>query len=388
MLSVHSSVTRSTSKKGGSGAGQSVYSQSRQIRQRQNLREEMISKKITEIFKEKESKMLQAIEQTIYDDKLRIYKAKRAIYDDEINELDKERQKIIKARKMNKNEGSRQLRQNNKKLLLFYVRALQETIKYYKELYYENDFYRQKKLQELVGQQTGKRGEKALLDQLIKFFSSPFKDDRMFVVKYMAQLTRDRLSESTYAVDALFFDKIFNILFESDETSRQLIFDIICNLIGSESQRKRLASQGYFKKIYTNLRIGEVEEKTLTKMAWMTALICFHSDMIEQIFTLKLLQFMLKLTDSKFPVVIRAHAVLGISLMTYHEKIFDELVQNGVIELVMGLSIDKGCDPLIKINSTLALVHFALNKKSIQLAIDHNLMEIFTGLNDQSNTDI
>jgi hypothetical protein len=89
-----------------------------------------------------------------------------------------------------------------------------------------------------------------LLEQLIKFFSSPFKDDRMFVVKYMAQLTRDRLSESTHAVDALFFDKIFNILFESDETSRLLIFDIICNLIGSESQRKRLASQGYFKQIH------------------------------------------------------------------------------------------------------------------------------------------
>lgn len=210
----------------------------------------------------------------------------------------------------------------------------------------------------------------------------------MFVVKYMAQLTRDRLSESTHAVEALFFDKIFNILFESDETSRLLIFDIICNLIGSESQRKRLASQGYFKQIYTNLRISEVEEKTLTKMAWMTALICFHSDMIEQIFALKLLQFMLKLSDSKFTVAIRAHAVLGISLLTYHEKIFDELVQNGVIELVMDLSMDKECDPLIKINSTLALVHFALNKKSIQLAIDHNLMEIFTGLNTQDNTDI
>jgi hypothetical protein len=38
------------------------------------MREEMISKKITEIFKEKEMKMMRIIETTIYEDRLRIYK--------------------------------------------------------------------------------------------------------------------------------------------------------------------------------------------------------------------------------------------------------------------------------------------------------------------------
>ena len=51
----------------------------------------MISKKITEIFKEKEMKMMRIIEQTIYEDRLRIYKQKRAEYEEELSEIDKER---------------------------------------------------------------------------------------------------------------------------------------------------------------------------------------------------------------------------------------------------------------------------------------------------------
>ena len=39
-----------------------------------NLKEELISKKITEIFREKETRMIRTIEQTIMDDKLKVYK--------------------------------------------------------------------------------------------------------------------------------------------------------------------------------------------------------------------------------------------------------------------------------------------------------------------------
>jgi hypothetical protein len=55
---------------------------------RASLKEEMIAKKITEIFKEKEQRMIRTIEATIVEDKLRIYKQKRAEFDEEINELD------------------------------------------------------------------------------------------------------------------------------------------------------------------------------------------------------------------------------------------------------------------------------------------------------------
>jgi hypothetical protein len=44
----------------------------------------MISKKISEIFKEKDSRMIRIIDQTIFDDKLKVYKAKRADYESEL----------------------------------------------------------------------------------------------------------------------------------------------------------------------------------------------------------------------------------------------------------------------------------------------------------------
>ena len=76
-----------------------------------NLKEELISKKITEIFKDKEQRMIRTIEATIVDDKLKVYKAKRSEYEDELNDLEKERVKIIK-RKKNKKEKMKALRMN------------------------------------------------------------------------------------------------------------------------------------------------------------------------------------------------------------------------------------------------------------------------------------
>ena len=74
-----------------------------------NLKEEIIAKKIIEDQQAKEVKMIRQIEQTIYDDKLRVYRMKRAEYEDELNELDKDRQKNIK-RKKNKKERIKALR--------------------------------------------------------------------------------------------------------------------------------------------------------------------------------------------------------------------------------------------------------------------------------------
>lgn len=92
------------------------------------------------------------------------------------------------------------------------------------------------------------------------------------------------------------------------------------------------------------MRIGSVDDKTLEKLSWMTTLICFHPDMINEIIHLRLLAFIIKLVEPKFPAAIRSNAVLAISLLTYHEQLFDELISNGVIDLVMNLCMDVNGD--------------------------------------------
>ena len=129
----------------------------------------------------------------------------------------------------------------------------------------------------------------------------------------MAQMTRDRITEAKEHSENLFFDKIFNMLLKTtDELNRLMSFDILCNLVNSDVHRKRLATQGYFKQVYQNMKVGEIDEKTLTKMSWLTALICYHHDMLELIGQLKLLPFIIKLVENKYSVAIRSNAVLGI----------------------------------------------------------------------------
>ena len=139
------SSSSSVSRSGSKAFGMSSYSINKSGPMnriaKNNLKEELISKKITEIFREKEQKMIRTIEATIVDDKLKVYKAKRAEYEDELNDLEKERVKIIK-RKKNKKEKMKALRMNARQQMCFLVRALNDTVIYYKILYYENDFYR------------------------------------------------------------------------------------------------------------------------------------------------------------------------------------------------------------------------------------------------------
>ena len=131
---------------GPSRGGGSVYSVGQTLRKNRNtLREEMIAKKITEIFKEKDQKMIRTIDQTITEDRLRVYKQKRAFYEDEFAELDAERKRIIKKKK-SKKEKAKQLKGNTRSIFQFVVKSLNATVLHYKEQYYENDYYRYKKL--------------------------------------------------------------------------------------------------------------------------------------------------------------------------------------------------------------------------------------------------
>lgn len=83
----------------------------------------MISKKIREIFAEKNNKMIRTIESTIYEDKLRVYRMKRANYEDELMDLENERKKIIK-RKKNKKEKNKALKANTRQQLRYVVQVL------------------------------------------------------------------------------------------------------------------------------------------------------------------------------------------------------------------------------------------------------------------------
>lgn len=171
---------------------------------------------------------------------------------------------------------------------MYIAKALNATVLYYKQLYYENDYYRFKKLLDVQSTPEGeppmeeKARQKAQLDQLNQFFMSPFKDDRRFTIYHLAQITRDRLESSNKLVNHLFFDKIFKMLITTnDEKNKLKAFEILCNLIQSQTHRRRLAKEGYFRNVYEHMQIGKVDDKTLEKLSWMTTLICFHPDMIE-----------------------------------------------------------------------------------------------------------
>ena len=73
---------------------------------------------------------------------------------------------------------------------------------------------------------------KTVQELLNNLFHSPFKEDRRFMIKYLAIETRDRLSESKHLIDSLFFDKIFKLMLtSSDEQNTLQAYDIICNLM-------------------------------------------------------------------------------------------------------------------------------------------------------------
>jgi len=67
------------------------------------LKEEVIGKRINDLFKEKEQKMIWAIEAAMYEDNHAIYSGFRKEYSEKIDELEKERGKILR-RKKNKKE--------------------------------------------------------------------------------------------------------------------------------------------------------------------------------------------------------------------------------------------------------------------------------------------
>lgn len=113
------------------------------------LKEELIGKKINELFRDKELKLIRSIEAAIYENNHEIYTMYRKEFESKIEDLEKERAKILR-RKKNKKEKARLLKQNSIKKFRCISIALNNTVKHFKKLYYENDYYRIKRLMELV----------------------------------------------------------------------------------------------------------------------------------------------------------------------------------------------------------------------------------------------
>ena len=55
------------------------------------------------------------------------------------------------------------------------------------------------------------------MKQLVSFFNSPFKSDKRFVLEYLAQITREKLTEHEDVIDKLFYDGIYNVLVDPKE---------------------------------------------------------------------------------------------------------------------------------------------------------------------------
>jgi hypothetical protein len=97
--------------------------------------------------------------------------------------------------------------------------------------------------------------------------------------------------------------------------------------------------------------------------------------------------FILKICDQKYSNTVRSNAVLAISLLTYNDKLFDEIIAWGVIDLIMELCQDQNQDIVVQQFSTLALVHFALNERSLNIIIEKGVLDLFdTFGSNKSNT--
>ena len=166
---------------------------------------------------------------------------KRSEFEEELHELEKERIKIIK-RKKNKKERMKALKLNARNQVCFLVRALNETVLHYKTLYFENDFYRLKRLLDMENiEKTQSAKNKTVQELLNNLFHSPFKEDRRFMIRYLAVETRDRLDQSRHLVDSLFFDKIFKLMMtSSDEKNTLQAYDIVRNLLNDNDYRARI----------------------------------------------------------------------------------------------------------------------------------------------------
>lgn len=92
---------------------------------------------------------MRTVEAAMYEDNHKVYTMFRNEFAEKIEDLEKDRARILR-RKKNKKEKMKLLKANSKQKLFYMLTALNNTIKHFKKLYFENDYYRQKNIMEQV----------------------------------------------------------------------------------------------------------------------------------------------------------------------------------------------------------------------------------------------
>jgi hypothetical protein len=115
-----------------------------------------------------------------------------------------------------------------------------------------------------------------------------------------------------------------------DELNRHKSFEVLCNIVASPSLRKILSDK-YLKAVFEKLLpVADSKDiqdiRMLEKLSQLMTLISFYQDMFQDIVKLNLLAFIVKISDIKYTSSIRSNAVLAISMLTYNEKLFDEII--------------------------------------------------------------
>jgi len=77
-------------------------------------------------------------------------------------------------------------------------------------------------------------------------------------------MTRDKIHESEDCINALFYDSIFNVIINSnDPVNRARAFDVLCNMVQSDTQRKKLAEgdtfQEFLKELCRSLKVKNMK---------------------------------------------------------------------------------------------------------------------------------
>lgn len=321
-----------------SRAGQSKLSRGKE-------KEERICDAITKLFEKRHQTMMKAIVDTMYEEK-KMYKSFRKEYEVQINELEREKVKLLKrTKKKKKNKaivGNLMQRMKLMSLIVF------KTQNFFREKYFENDHYRMVKLLDLqtgrastIGTNSFGKAKKANVASMLQdvsaleqkrkyeeqakakapaevsfsnskfiravadFLESPFKEDKRFALQFLAGVTRDRVEECEELLNKLFMKNVFTVIVAprgSDEANRHTAFDILCNMIQSAKQRKRLCDEDCLIRVFEKLNycVDSKEPndvRILEKLSHLATLISFHTDMDAQITKIRLLNFVIKISD-------------------------------------------------------------------------------------------
>ena len=108
-------------------------------------KEMAISKKIDEVFRQREFTKQQTIRQTILNDNGKVYAQFREKYKDNLVELEKGRVKILKSKKT-RFKIERRLKNNTRAQIKFICSGIKETWFEFEKQYFESDHFRIKLL--------------------------------------------------------------------------------------------------------------------------------------------------------------------------------------------------------------------------------------------------